>query len=112
MDSIVLKPGKEKAIRQKHHWVFSGAIAQFPECETGSLLPVYSSKGEFLGSGYFNRSRSIAGRMVSFDETSPHQAIETSLKNAIELRKQLFSSLNTTAYRLVNAEGDFLPGLI
>lgn len=109
---IILKPGKEKAIRQRHHWIFSGAIAHYPEFVDGEILPVESAKGELLGSGYFNRKSGITGRMLAFDSTPPLEALESNLNQALALRASLLASEQTTAYRLVNAEGDRLPGLI
>lgn len=109
---VILKPGKEKAIRHRHHWIFSGAVASFPEGNDGSLWPVYSANGDLLGSGYFNRKVSLAGRMVAFGETPPHEAMRQHLEQAVLLRKKLFQGSDTNAYRLVNAEGDLLPGLI
>lgn len=112
MSAVILKPGKEKAIRNWHHWIFSGAIASSPKVMNGEIYPVYSSTKELLGSAYFNSHSSITGRMVSFDQAPAQQAIEQSLENAISLRKELFKDSDTTAYRLVNGEGDKLPGLV
>jgi len=112
MDSVVLKPGKDKAVRNRHHWIFSGAVKSLPDFENGSLLPVRSADGELLGHAYFNRKSSIAGRMVSFGDTPPQDAIRQNVARALELRRRLFAPSVTTAYRLINAEGDLLPGLI
>lgn len=109
---VVLKPGKEKPIRNRHHWIYSGAIATMPQDVEGGCLPVFSSEGEPLGWGYFNKKNTITGRMVSFDQTPPEEAIVRQLKAAYSLRLQLFEGKETTAYRLVNGEGDLLPGLI
>ncbi|MCE5317817.1 MAG: class I SAM-dependent rRNA methyltransferase, partial [Parachlamydia sp.] len=109
---VVLKPGKEKAIRHRHHWIFSGAVASMPEGDEGALWPVYSSNGQLLGSAYFNQKVNIVGRMVAFGEISPHDAIRQHLEQAVALRERLFRGSDTNAYRLVNAEGDLLPGLI
>ncbi len=109
---VVLKKGKEKAILAKHHWIFSGAIASMPHFDDGDMLPVHSSEGSFLGWGYFNKQTSIRGRMVSFDQTPPWTAIQLHLKQAIEMRQKLFPTDYTNAYRVVNGEGDCLPGLI
>lgn len=109
---VILKPGKEKAISNRHHWIFSGAIESMPAYEDGEVLGVSSSTGKFLGSGYFNKKSKIIGRMLCFDEKNPKQAIATHIDNAIALRKELFSHGKTTAYRLINGEGDVLPGLI
>lgn len=110
--SVILKPGKEKAIKNRHHWIFSGAIHSLPSFSDGEILSVLSFKDEFLGSAYFNKRSSIIGRMVSFDKHSPYEAILRSVDNAINMRKSLFDDHSTNAYRLINAEGDSLPGLI
>jgi 23S rRNA (cytosine1962-C5)-methyltransferase len=112
MESVILKPGRDKAIRNRHHWIFSGAIQSTPDFENGSILPVQSSGGDMLGHAYFNRGASITGRMVSFGQTLPEDAIGQNLERAIELRRRFFDPAVTNAYRLINAEGDFIPGLI
>lgn len=112
MSQVILKPEKEKAILNRHHWIFSGAIAALPSFEDGDILPVYSHSKVFLGRGYFNRKSGIIGRMLTFDDMPPAQALEKLLQAAVEYRKSLFDETTTNAYRLVNGEGDFLPGLI
>jgi len=109
---VILKAGKEKPIRNRHHWIFSGAVMEMPEFTDGDCLPVHSSHGDFLGWGYFNSKAKIIGRMVSFDATPPKEAIYRHLQMAYDLRRTLFDGSNTNAYRLVNGEGDLLPGLI
>jgi 23S rRNA (cytosine1962-C5)-methyltransferase len=109
---ITLKPGKEKAIKNKHHWIFSGAIASLPKGGKGEILPVYSNKGELLGQAYYNPKVAITGRMVCFNDTDPEEAIIHSLNQAFTLRKQLFDDKVTNTYRLINGEGDLLPGLV
>lgn len=110
--SVVLKPGKDKAIRNRHHWIFSGAVSQLPEFQDGDCLEVQSADGNFLGWGYFNKKAKIIGRMISFDTTPPQEAIRNHLQAAIILRRSFFKGNATNAYRLVNGEGDLLPGLI
>jgi 23S rRNA (cytosine1962-C5)-methyltransferase len=111
LKTAVLKPGKDKAVRNKHHWIFSGAVARLPDFEDGDILAVQSSRGEFLGHAYFNRRCSIIGRMLSFDHTTGPEAVRRNLSRAATLRRSFFDDA-TDAYRLVNAEGDGLPGLI
>lgn len=112
MSKVILKSGKEKAILNRHHWIFSGAVAKLPSFKDGDLLPVYSHGGVFLGTGYFNRHSKIIGRMLTFDKTPPLEALHQNLERAAFFRKKLFDPHVTNAYRLINAEGDFLPGLI
>lgn len=111
-EPVILKPGKEKALLNRHHWIFSGAIQSMPSFEDGDILSVQSSKGEFLGWGYFNSKTSIAGRMLAFTPQDPLVTLKENVAKAIELRKQLFDPQVTNAFRLINGEGDFLPGLI
>jgi len=111
MKTVILKPGKDKAVRNNHHWIFSGAVASLPDFEDGEILAVQSRAGEFLGYGYFNRRCSILGRMLSFDQTPAEEAVRDNIARAVALRRALFDA-DTNALRLVNAAGDGLPGLI
>jgi len=111
-DGVILKEGREKSLLFKHPWVFSGAIQKIPSCELGQVLPVYSAQGKFLGSGFCNPKSQITVRMISFDETNFQDEIKNKILNAINFRRQLFEGKKTSAYRLINAEGDGLSGLI
>lgn len=112
LKKITLRPGKDKAVKQKHPWIFSGAIATGLEGTDGDLAEVYSAKDERLGFGYFNSKCSIAGRMLCFDARDPMEALIENIRNALWLRRALLDEVATTGYRIVNGEGDFIPGLI
>jgi len=109
---VILKPGKEKPLQHRHHWIFSGAVDSLPSFVDGDCLPVHSAKGIPLGFAYFNRKAKIIGRMLSFGKTPPKEAIRIHLKEALRLRRFLFAGHATNAFRLVNGEGDLLPGLV
>jgi len=110
--ALVLKPGKEKPILNRHHWIFSGAVRSLPDtAEDGSILPVLSASGELLGHAYINRKCSILGRMVNFDERPPLDALSETIGRAVALRESLFDA-GTNAVRLINGEGDAVPGLV
>lgn len=109
--SVVLKKNRDKPIRLHHHWIFSGAVQSLPDFEDGEILSVMSSDGEFLGSAYFNRKSAIIGRMLCFDRTPPLKSIEKKLLEALALRRKLVEP-TSNAQRLVNGEGDGLPGLV
>ncbi len=114
-NAIVLKPERDKHVKNKHPWVFMGAIQSYPEFENGDILSVVTASGSFVGYGYFNKGQSITGRMFSFsNEQSPEDAFVSNIKSAIELRKNALADQaeETNAYRLINGEGDNLPGLI
>src|SRR3990167_7529893 len=104
--SLVLKPGKEKTLLRHHPWIFSGAIASFPPCEPGEVVTVYSAGKILLGAGYFHPRNSLAVRMLSFGEEPALEALRRNIRESIQLRSI------QDARRLINAEGDELPGLI
>jgi 23S rRNA (cytosine1962-C5)-methyltransferase len=76
----------------------------------GEIYSVFSSKGELLGRGYFNRGCSLAGRLISFGHNDPCRAIKESLVEALKLRLSVYQQ--PQAFRLVNGESDNLPGLV
>ncbi|MBN1494066.1 MAG: class I SAM-dependent rRNA methyltransferase [Candidatus Omnitrophica bacterium] len=110
-DYIRLKKGKDKPIRNHHHWIFSGAVEEPCDRASGDIVAVLSSGGEQLGHAYVNARSSIYGRMISFGGEDPRDAVRRNVLSAIELRTALIKE-GTNAYRIVNGEGDHLPGLI
>jgi 23S rRNA (cytosine1962-C5)-methyltransferase len=109
--TLILKEGRDKSIRSRHPWIFSGAVQDFPQSSNGDIAAVYSSKKEFLGYGMVSRTSQISCRMITFSDRDPIDALVSSLHGACNLRKELFDE-STNAYRLVNAEADNLPGLV
>lgn len=112
---IKLLKGKEISVYRKHHWIFSGAIAQKDEnLQNGELVQVFSDKDEFLGIGHFQNG-SIMVRLISFKEVTINEEYWTErIQKAYQVRESLGLTNNdeTNVYRLVHGEGDGLPGLI
>lgn len=109
---VILKSGRDKALRNRHPWIFSGAVDQFPPFENGDILPVYSAHGEFLAKAYFHKKNSLCGRILTFSDEPIEEVIDRHITKAIALREKMFDREITNCYRLINAEGDNLPGLI
>ncbi len=112
---IVLRSGKDEAVRRYHPWIFSGAIKKiFGEINEGDVVDVYSAKDEYLATGHYQIG-SIAVRIFAYDQqSSPQEVLREKIRKAYEYRKTcgLTDDPATTTYRLVFAEGDGLPGLI
>ena len=111
-NSVILKDKREKSISRRHPWIFSGAIHDSSDFEDGEILTVRSFSGEVLGQAYFNTRCSLAGRMLSFGMEDALDAVRRNLRSAAEIRRRLVHSSETNCYRLVNSEGDFIPGLV
>lgn len=110
---VILKPGRDKSLKNRHPWVFSGGIAAIEgEFAPGDILPVFAAKGNLLGKGFVNPASQIRVRMLTIGgETVDAGLLERRLGQAQALREQ-FLPPDTDAYRLVHGEADLLPGLI
>jgi len=115
MAKVFLKPGREKSVRLRHPWLFSGAIERIEGgVEDGEVVDVVSASEEWLARGYLNRRSQITVRLLTWDAEEPidHRFWQRRLERAIRGRAALASDPETTAYRLVHAESDGLPGLV
>ena len=113
---IHLRKSKEAAVRRRHPWVFSGAIYKTDGKPTeGDIVSVYAATGELLGRGHYQRGGSISVRLLAFEDVElDEQFWVDRIQAAYNHRRNigLLDRPDTTAYRLVHAEGDSLPGLI
>ena len=109
---ITLKQGKEKPLLRGHPWVFSGAVDKIEgDISPGDMGEVYAKDGQFLGTGYVNPHSQIIFRLLGREKLgSLDQLVRKRIARATSLREARFRG-KTNAYRLVNGEGDFLPGL-
>ena len=80
MNAIVLKKGKERPIRQRHHWIYSGAVQSLPSKECGPIVPVCTSQGEHLGFAAISRGRSIVAHMLSFGDMTIEDALRERIR--------------------------------
>lgn len=114
MHSVKLKKGKEKAVRQLHPWVFSGAIDQIKGSpENGDIIMVTDSNNNFLAYGFFNNKSRVAVRLLEWNlETEINESWwRKKIRTAVKHRDEL-NNVDTNTYRLIFSEADFLPGLI
>lgn len=114
MIKLYLKPGKEKVIRRGHPWLFSGAIQRVDGAASpGDIAAVCDHRGITLAKAFYNPKSDIACRILTLQ---PEEEIDaafwrTRLLNAIDLRQRLLPD-RTSGYRVVNADGDYMPGLV
>jgi 23S rRNA (cytosine1962-C5)-methyltransferase len=115
LPTVHLLPGKEKPVRRRHPWIFSGAIDRTRgEIAPGGLADVFDARGEWLARGYANPRSQIVVRILTWDrdEALGPDFWRRRLVAAAAGRADLAADPATTAYRLVYAESDGLPGLI
>jgi 23S rRNA (cytosine1962-C5)-methyltransferase len=125
--TLRLKPKRERSVIHRHPWLFTGAFhseLNSPKLTDGAVVEVQTSSGEPLAWGHLNLKGALAIRLFAF--VNEIQAGTVAIFDerfwvgrfdaALRFRRQFFTSTDTTApttaYRLINAEGDRLPGLI
>ena len=113
--TVVLKRNRAKPVLQRHPWIFSGAIARVEgEPSDGDVVDVHDVGGNWLARGALNRRSQIAVRLLTWrqDEPVDRDFWRKRLERSIAARQALADDPATTAYRLVHAESDYLPGLV
>jgi 23S rRNA (cytosine1962-C5)-methyltransferase len=113
--TIYLKPGRDKSLRNRHPWIFSGAIKQLQgQIKPGETVEIMSSQGEWLARGAYSPYSQICARVWTWEssELVDDQHFYHRLSHAFEHRRLLSDLSTTNAYRLVHGESDGLPGLI
>jgi 23S rRNA (cytosine1962-C5)-methyltransferase len=115
MKKLWLNKGKEQSVLRRHPWIFSGAVKKAEEgLKEGDPVEVYSSQNQLLGVGHFQPGN-ISVRLLEFGPATFNNDFWLhKISQAYALRKELglIGNSETSAYRLVFAEGDGLPGLI
>lgn len=114
MDSVRLKKGKEKAVKQLHPWIFSGAIEQIEgNPGNGDIVMVTDQNKDFLAYGFFNDKSRVAVRLLEWNlETCINESWwRKKIATAVNCRAHLYTE-DTNTYRLIFSEADFIPGLI
>ncbi|HEY7239653.1 MAG TPA: class I SAM-dependent rRNA methyltransferase [Burkholderiales bacterium] len=115
MSTAVLKKGREKSLRRRHPWLFSGAIDKVSgKPGAGDTVEIKDASGKPLGRAAYSPKSQIRARMWTFDPNEEVDAgfLRRRIERALALREALPARRHTNALRLVHGESDGLPGLI
>src|SRR5882724_11790219 len=116
MGSVVIKAGHVQPVWAGHPWVYAQAIQRIEGgAVAGDELDVVDPRGNFIGRGFYSPGSAIPVRIVVRDRTTPLDAafFRARVQRAA-LRRKVFGlpSRETNALRMINADGDDLPGLV
>ncbi len=109
---VTVKAGREVHLKNRHHAIYQNAFDKLPEIKNGSIVEVRAHDGEFLCYATLNTKAYISARAIAFEEGDPLETLKRHMTQAIGMRKAFFAKEETTGFRLINAEGDSVPGLI
>jgi 23S rRNA (cytosine1962-C5)-methyltransferase len=112
MPTVLLKPGEGDRILAGHPWVYHSSILRLTQpAADGALVQVKDHRQRLLGVGFYNSKSKINVRMLSSERVAVDQAFfERRIRNALAVRQKHLPQ--ASSFRIVNAESDFLTGLI
>jgi 23S rRNA (cytosine1962-C5)-methyltransferase len=112
LPTVLLKPGEGDRIVAGHPWIYHGEILRLTAPVTDSaLVQVKDHRQRLLGVGFFNSRSKINVRILAPDRVEVNEKFfEERISAALAVRKKYLP--NATSFRVVNAESDFLSGLI
>ncbi|MDD5308295.1 MAG: class I SAM-dependent rRNA methyltransferase [Deltaproteobacteria bacterium] len=111
--TIFLKAGKDGPLKARHPWVYAGAVdaSRTGEAPAGPV-EVRDDKENLIGVGTYSPTSAIAVRMFAFEDARLDEAFfRARFGSALALRRAVLPA-DTDGYRLVNSEGDGVPGLV
>ncbi|MEK6243636.1 MAG: class I SAM-dependent methyltransferase [Pseudomonadota bacterium] len=115
MKTLILKAGRDKSVKRRHPWIFSGAVEHVDgNPASGETVLAKSAEGKTLALAAYSPQSQIRARVWSFDPgvSIKREFFEATIKKAIQLRAALPAAGHTNAMRLVHGESDGLPGLV
>ncbi|MFL6194553.1 MAG: class I SAM-dependent rRNA methyltransferase [Thermoanaerobaculia bacterium] len=105
-----MKPGREKSVREGHPWIFSGGVDRLGGPADAPLARVFDARGKPLGLGFHSPRSQIRVRLLGAGVQAVDRAFFAArLAEAASLRQSVLPA-ETTGFRLLNAEGDGVPG--
>ena len=112
LPTVLLKPGEADRILAGHPWVYHSSVLRLTQpAADGALVQVKDHRQRLLGVGFYNSKSKINVRMLSSERVEVNPSFfETRIRHALGLRQR--HSPEATSFRVVNAESDFLSGLI
>ncbi|PNW79253.1 hypothetical protein CHLRE_09g407900v5 [Chlamydomonas reinhardtii] len=111
---LVLAKDRVRSVKRGHPWIFPEVLRELPRAPAGSLALLKTADGEILAKGYYDPASKLAFRTFALQKDKLDESlIAARLGRAAALRDALFAPFDqTNGFRLINGEGDGLPGLV
>lgn len=112
LPTVLLKPGEADRIVAGHPWIYQGSVLRLTQpAAEGALVQVKDHRQRYLGTGFYHPKSKIAVRVLAPERIEVSQAFfEERIRAALAVRRKHLPG--ATSFRVVNAESDFLSGLI
>jgi 23S rRNA (cytosine1962-C5)-methyltransferase len=112
LPTVLVKPGEADRVLAGHPWIYEGGVLRVTSEPTdGGIVQVKDHRQRLLGVGYWNSKSRIRVRVLSPDRVEINQDFfEQRIREALAIRTRHMPK--ASSFRVVNAESDFLSGLI
>jgi len=107
---ITLLPGREKPLLDRHPWVFSGAIAKESGRRESPLAEIETASGTALAVAFYSPASRLRARVLAPPGTPIDESFFGERLAVADAWRASFVGAATTGYRILNAEGDGVPG--
>ena len=113
MNNCVVGSESVRMIELGHPWIVADAYTRkWPAGEAGDLVALTDASGRFLATALLDPKDRIVARVLSRERLRLERGwVRRRIERAILLRRQHADLDDSDAYRLVNGEGDGLPGI-
>lgn len=112
LPTVLLKPGDADRVVAGHPWVYHSSVLRLTHpAADGDLVQVKDHRQRMLGVGFYNAKSKINVRLLSPERVEVDQHFfEQRIGAALAFRQKHLAG--ASSFRVVNAESDFLSGLI
>jgi 23S rRNA (cytosine1962-C5)-methyltransferase len=112
LPTVLLKAGAADRVVAGHPWIYAGSLLRLTTpAADGDLVQIKDHRQRFLGVGLYNSKSKIQVRVLDPGRVVPDATFFTErIRSALALRQKHLPG--ATSFRVVNAESDFLSGLI
>ena len=112
LPTVLLRPGEADRIVAGHPWIYNNEVLRLSSpAADGDLVQVKDHRQRLLGAGFYNSKSKINVRLLAPERIIPNEAFfEERIRAALAVRRRHLPK--ATSFRVVNAESDFLSGLI
>lgn len=109
---LTLKHDLRWALQSGFPWIYAPAVSIPPSARCGDFALLKDAEGTILAKGFCDPQSHIAFRVLTVERPAfTNDTVRERLQEARVLRTAIIPP-DTTAFRLVNGEGDRLPGLV
>ncbi len=113
MKRLTITDRADKRLKGGHLWIYSNEIENgktpLKSVAAGEQVVIENAQGRVVAHAVINPNALICGKILSHQKPFDRAVLRQRIQNALRLREECFSK---PFYRLLYAEGDYLPGLI